>query len=426
MTYPAIDARDIGRSAATSRGGKKLPLGAFRFQTLFTVFLQRIGSNQVIGGQIYPFPVALAGVPLALSWLIWRGWARPSPTRILLYCAVAIGACVSMLLASNGVSDMSFYLYLGLYALFLFPVVLEDDAYTRFFRFVVNTVVILCVLGVAQYVLQFVWRPDWLFSWRTVISKDYLIEFNTLNETFWSSGIYKANGFFLMEASWLSQTAARAALIAVILLKDPRYLIPCGAAMLAAYSGTGIMLFALFGSIPLMMLFIRDRRILPWAIIGLMAVPFGMFAYAEQLNLELFVRRLEEFANPYASGYIRFVVTQQIFDTILREDLLTLFFGSGPGTVDAYFAGFVTDGFAPGWLKLCGDYGFWGFAAFTAFLSTCVYQTTRSMMLTGAAVFQFLWLDGGLVVPQAALILLLMMCAVVRKSTFNPLGRPQA
>jgi hypothetical protein len=46
------------------------------------------------------------------------------------------------------------------------------------------------------------------------------------------------------------------------------------------------------------------------------------------------------------------------------------------------------------------------------------------MWLTGAAVFQFLWLDGGLIVPQAAFVMLLMMCAVVRKSTFNPLGRP--
>ena len=225
-----------------------------------------------------------------------------------------------------------------------------------------------------------------------------------------------------MEASWLSQLAARTLLIAVVMLRDPRYLVPCGMAMLASYSGTGILLFAIFGAIPLLMLFLRDRRLLPWAIAALLAVPVLMGIFAKELNLELFTGRLTEFNNPNSSGYFRFILGQQVFQQFLDEPLLTLIFGAGPGTTDLYLQGYVNDGFTSGWLKLTVDYGFFGFITFSAFMLTCVWQTTRSAVIAAAILFQYLVLDGSLVVPQAALLTLFMVCAVVRKSTFRPFG----
>jgi hypothetical protein len=87
-----------------------------------------------------------------------------------------------------------------------------------------------------------------------------------------------------------------------------------------------------------------------------------------------------------------------------------------------YLQGYINDGFTPGWLKLCVDYGFFGFAIFCAFLLTCVYQTTRSPLIAGAILFQYLYLDGSLVVPQSALLTLFMAAMVVRRSTFRPFG----
>lgn len=424
MTYPAIDASP--RPAATAAAPASGPFASFKWQGFLALFMQRIGVNQTIGGTLYPLPVSLILTPLVIGWLMVRGWAKPSPTRILLYCALVVSGCCSLFFAKFEPSAFSLYMYLALYGLFLFPVVLDDAAYERFYRVVLGFGATICVIGVVQYVLQYVWSPEWLFSWRTIIEPEFLIEFNTLNWITWGVPIYKANGFFLMEASWLSQLAARTLLIAVIMLKDWRYIIPCGAAMLATYSGTGFILFAIFGLIPLMILFLRDRRILPVALLGLMAIPIVLMVFVQELNLEYFGSRLSEFSSPRSSAYFRFVLTQQVFANFMSEPLVTLFFGSGPGATDMYLQGYVNDGFTPGWLKLIVDYGFFGFAAFCGFLLTCVYQTTRSPIIAGAILFQYLYLDGSLVVPQAALLTLFMACAVVRRSTFHPFGTSPA
>ena len=420
MTFRAFDA-PMSAARASAAGAAAGPFAAFKWQAFLALFLQRIGVNQTIGGVLYPLPVALVAMPAVLGWLIAKGWAKPSPTRIWLYCALVAGGCVSMLLAGGGGSALSMYMYFALYFFFLFPVVLDDAAYQRFFRMVVKLGAAICVLGVVQYLIQYVWRPPFLFTWRSLIAPEYLIEFNSLNPTTWGSGVYKANGFFLMEPSWLSQLGARTMLIAVIMLRDPRYLIPCGLALLATYSGTGIILFAIFGTIPLIMLMAKSKY-LPWAIAALVAVPLLLGLFANQLNLELFTSRLTEFSNPRASGYMRFVLGQQVFEQFLKEPVLTLFFGSGPGATDSYFAGYVTDGFAAGWLKLSVDYGFFGFITFSSFMLTCVWQTTRSAVIAAAILFQYLVLDGSLVVPQAAFVTLLMAAAVVRRSTFRPFG----
>ena len=101
---------------------------------------------------------------------------------------------------------------------------------------------------------------------------------------------------------------------------------------------------------------------------------------------------------------------------------MTLVFGAGPGASDIYVRGLRSDGFAPGWLKLVIDYGFFGIVIFNAFLITCVWQTTRSAVLAAAIAFQYMILDGSLVVPQGALITLFTACLVVRRSTFKPFG----
>jgi hypothetical protein len=420
MTMRALEANDLPAAAAAAPAHG--PFASFKWQGFFALFMQRIGLNQTIGGTLYPLPVSLLLTPLVIGWLMVRGWAKPSPTRILLYCALVVSGCCSMFFAKFEASAFSFYMYVALYGLFLFPVVLDDAAYDRYFNLVLKLGAAICIIGVVQYAIQYVWSPEWLFSWRTIIDTEFLIEYNTLNWINWGVPIYKANGFFLMEASWLSQLAARTLLIAVIMMRQWKYVIPCGAAMLATYSGTGFLLFAIFGLVPLIVLFMRDRRILPVALLGLLAVPVLLAVFAQNLNLEYFLKRLGEFNSPNSSAYFRFVLTQQVFSNFTNEPLITLFFGSGPGATDMYLQGYINDGFTPGWLKLCVDYGFFGFAIFCAFLLTCVYQTTRSPLIAGAILFQYLYLDGSLVVPQSALLTLFMAAMVVRRSTFRPFG----
>ncbi len=424
MSVQALEASPtVADAPATAKAAG--PFSAFKIQVLLSFFLQRIGLNQTIGGVFYPIPLSLFAMPAVVGWLLVSGWAKPSPTRIGLWCALVVGGCISMFLTRYEASAFSLYTYFALYAMFLFPVVLEDAAYERFFRMIANVGAALCIIGALQYAIQYVWSPPWLFTWRTIIPPEYLIEFNTLNWTGeWGSGLYKANGFFLMEASWLSQLGARTLLIAVIMLRDPRYLLLCVPGLIASYSGTGLLLFALFGIIPTILLVSRSRGMLMWIIVVASAVLAILSIFADALNLDVFTNRLAEFGRPDTSASFRFIVVWQAFERFLQESIPTLLFGAGPAAVEYYVQGLRTDGFVPGWLKLIVDYGFFGFVVFSAFLVTCVWQTTRSSIITAATLFQFLVLDGSLVVPQAALITFVSVAMVVRRSTFRPFGTP--
>jgi hypothetical protein len=84
----------------------------------------------------------------------------------------------------------------------------------------------------------------------------------------------------------------------------------------------------------------------------------------------------------------------------------------------------VTEAFSSAWIKLIVEYGIIGFVTFSAFIAYCFYTTTRSIWLTAAFLFQFMVLDGGLLVPQLAFGALMLGCLVRLKDDAAP--GPQA
>ena len=391
----------------------------FKLQILGVIFLQRIGLNLAIGGKAFPFPVTLFLTPVVVLWNLVSGASQISMPRIVLYLIFVAALAASALLNNGGDSIMSLFLVAGIYAMFLFPAELDEAAYLRFFRLIANVASIICVIGAVQYLIQYVWDPEWLFSWRTIVPRDYLIEFNTLNEINYGSHIFKANGFFLMEASYQSQLAARALLLSIFILRDFRYTIPLGLGLITAYSGTGMILFGIFGLIPLLIMFARHSRFKMLVPVGLMLIPLAIALAWSNLNLNLFLDRLNEFSDPRSSAYARFVNSQFMLHIFGNSDLPNLLFGLGPGSTDriGFSVQAVGEAFGSTWIKVIVDYGLVGFTAFLAFFYTCVRHTLRSHWLAIAFTFHFFYLDGGFAVPQQAFLSLLLGAFVCLKRT---------
>lgn len=425
MTNAYAATRQQGR---TDRPAKDEPIFTrIKAQIVGAIFLQRIGANVSIGGNLFPFPVSLFLTPLLTLWNILTGAAQLSMPRFALYTGFVAIMMFSTILNSGGHSTPSMFLVAGIYAMFLFPIQLEDKAYIRFFRLLANVATFVCLLGVVQYAIQYVWSPEWLFSWRTVVPKSFLIEYNTLNETRYGSHIFKANGFFLMEASFQSQLASRVLLICIFILKDFRYTIPLGIGMLTTYSGTGIILFAIFGLVPLLFIFAQRSRFGALLPIGLLLMPLAIALLWNTLNLGLFVERLGEISNPRSSAYARFVTSQIMLDIFSNSNLLKLLVGAGPGASEVYSQGVYTTGetFASTWIKLILEYGLLGFSLFLVFFFTCVRETLRSNWLALAFTFHFFFLDGGFAAPQQAFMTMLLGAYVCLKAT-NANGAPSA
>ena len=386
-----------------------MTFGAIMVMIVGVFFLARIGYVAE-----FPLPLALLVVPLVLAWLLALNQAQISLGRLALFMGLLAAAMMSLLLAEPGSSQTSVQLLILIYAMFVAPVSLDQESYTRYFRLIANVASILCVLGAVQYLTQFIYLTEFHFSWRTIVPPAFLLEYNTLNETQWGSGIYKGNGFFLLEPSHLSQVGSRALLIAIFILREPKYIIPIGVGLLTSYSGTGMTLVAIFGALPFLALVFGDNRYARFALAGVMLALAGTMIFWEQLNLDMLLGRTGEFSDPRSSGFARFTAGGLMFENFIANKPLTLLFGSGPGMAEyATKLDGVTEAFASAWIKLIVEYGFVGFAAFVSFYLYCIYTTTRSVWLSVAFCFLFLVLDGGLLVPQLAFAAL-MMGALVR------------
>ena len=385
------------------------------------VYLQRLGVW--IGA--YPFPVCLAVLPLGLALLLHRQVAGISVTRLILYAPLPVTVMISVALGIDRTSIKSAILYLLMYFFFIVQVNLGWKEYVNYYRFIFKAVALLCIIGAAQYISQFAIRSNLLFSWKGVVPDLFLIEYNTLNVFTYGSGQYKANGFFLMEASVLSQLAARTLLLSIFIFRDFRYIAPFCLGLLTAYSGTGLIFTLFFTAIPLAIAFMRAGSTwLTLLIIGLLCGALVAISAADLLRLDFLLGRLDEFSNPQASGYLRFTGPVSIMWEHIRASELRLLFGYGPGSSGYILMGESRYGFAPGWVKLILEYGMVGFFAFAVFFGYCVYTSSRSLYLMVAFTFHFMILDFNILVPQHAFTAYLLIALPVLVRPSAPHAKP--
>lgn len=411
---------------AAAAEAQAAPFGRIKFAIALSIFLQRIGINAAMGGKLYPFPLSIFFMPIMTAWNVLTGVAVTPTKRVATFIVFAIAMLLSAVLNNGGNSLLSLFLLMGIYSTFVCPIQLDEPAYKRYFKILADVASIVCILGALAYLLQYAFKADWLFSWRSIVPKQFLIEFNTLNMIRWPQEIYKANGFFLMEASYQSQLAAKALLISIFILRDPKYLIPLGIGLLTAYSGTGIILFLVFGLVPMVHFFLKSKKLRVLVPIGLLLLPVAAIMLAPKLGLHVFVDRLSEFNDPRSSGYARFVGGQLMLDTFLKGDLGSFLFGLGPGAADEFgqSMNFVGEATTLTWIKLLLEYGVFGFCSFLVFFYVCAHHTLRSHWLAAASTFHFFILDSGFASTQQAFMTLILTAYVCLKPQVEKQAAP--
>lgn len=340
-------------------GGGALPLAL-----LITVVLLSVG---IVMGRLYPMPILCLGVVATAGILALSTALTPAPS----FSFNALALVVALLVP---------------YA-FAFHAAALDPAFPA--RMFTLFAAVFAVIGVVQFLAQFVIGAERAFWLDFALPPDLLLGgFNNLNETSYQSGIYKANGFFLLEAAFLNQFLCVALLIELCTTRRWRFLAIYGAGIVVTYSGTGLLMLAAVA--PAYVL--RHRH---YALAGAAVLAFVLlFLFADDLGLSLFRNRTDEFFSDQSSAFARFFSIFYLLNDFAWTDPLSVLFGRGPGSVAESFTIVSYSAFDPSWGKLVYEYGIVGFLAYSVFLGFCIFRSEGSVYLKMALLLQFMFLGG--------------------------------
>lgn len=262
---------------------------------------------------------------LALAMLVPERVAL-EPARLRFFCFMAglLGGLAAWRGELVSLSSLALLLMLHL------PYVLHFDAETvreRARHVFLTVALFIAVLGLAQYSLQYVMPARYLFPIENLLPASWRVTgFNMQIPFAWGSSYYRANGVFLPEPSFYSQFLALALLVELL---GPNRLWRAGVyalAILAARSGTGLMLLA--AGLPVLMLARRRGDLL---LLCLLLAPV-LYVTAPYLHLDQVIGRIGEFGSSRSSAYERFVGGFHVFEAALGDSPLRLLFGYGAGT----------------------------------------------------------------------------------------------
>jgi hypothetical protein len=217
----------------------------------------------------------------------------------------------------------------------------------------------------------------------------------------------KSNGIFLLEASYMSQIGALGILVEILEFRRPRYLLVLTLAFLLAYSGTGLSILLL--CLPLAVLVNRKAQ-LPAIVASLFALVLFATGF---IDLSMFTSRLDEFDNPGASGFERYLSSfWQAADYFKTASLAELLFGKGPGYGYVRAAFYSTS--SNSWFKLFLEYGGFGTFVFICFFTSCFRRSLCPKPLIVALIYNFLFTGASSLLNSFISILMVVLCTLSR------------
>jgi hypothetical protein len=259
--------------------------------------------------------------------------------------------------------------------------------YDRVVKLLADVAFLFAVFSITQMLIQFTLGKEIAYAIDYNIPEAIsIIGFDFLVPLYWSSPVYKSNGFLLAEPSLLSQLIAIG--IAAELLTQARLhrLVFLGGGLLCSYSGTGMMMLALF--LPVYIL--RYRRF-DLVLLGLCLLPL-LLMLQDILQLDAITRRINEFSSTESSGFARFLSSFYTLSEFVFADIATTLFGKGPGTVQEFWPYLTYEAFDPTWGKLIYEYGLVGAVLYIIFFYESVLKIRRP--LTFPLVFTYFFLGG--------------------------------
>ncbi|MES1175319.1 MAG: O-antigen ligase family protein [Myxococcales bacterium] len=256
-----------------------------------------------------------------------------------------------------------------------------------------NFVVLLALAGCLQFGAQLVgWQ---LFSFANIVPERFLIEkdYNVVIPLWRGAHIFKSNGFFLLEPSMLSQIVAVGLAIEFLYFGKLWRMALLALAFLAAFSGTGILVFG-FAVVAALVLdrksSARCAKLL--VIAGAVTV---LFAAVAPQYIEVFTTRASDMHSEQTSAHMRFISPYKIVAD-LADDPRSLL-GFGPGTAERFRSTSYVYG-VNAFTKIWIEYGPLGLLFFLLLLASTLYRADMKV-LSAVGLFWFAFGGGYLLMP---------------------------
>jgi hypothetical protein len=354
-----------------------------------------------------------------VAMLVLVGGLRPDPTRAGLFCLAMASMLVSVLLSGGGVttrvSAPSFLLLACMYMAYVF--VIPDgeatfDATLRLFR---RFALIVTIAGICQFAAQIVVPGPTLFTFADFLPDTILTQsFNDVIPVPGAEELNKSNGFFLLEPSHFSQLVGLALVAEMAFFRPSWRLAVLGLGLLLSYSGTGLVICAVF--VPLLLVHRGYGRL----VLVSLASAFALLVFADLLYLTSMFERLNEFGSEQSSAFARFLSPFYLFNDFVFPQVQTTLFGLGPGSIEPYFRSEDYAVHDPTWGKVFFEYGVVGTIPFMVFVCRCMFAGARSYWLSAALFFTYLLLGGNLLDAHLEPLILAL---VVFQSSARPAMR---
>lgn len=363
----------------------------------WVLYLPLIGATFLSKLAIPPFGKLGIGITLpvifmALALGCMTNLFRIAAARLALFSLVAGLMGAQLLVMGDPFSKSSLLLFIALHIPFLFYLRADPRDAARISSAFLTFAAIFAICAMAQFFLQFAISAKFLFPLETFLPEDFRIHlYNNQAAMSYGSHVYRANGVFLMEPSFLSQLLAVA--IVVELSGRNRWWLHAilGVGLLVSYSGTGFMILAL--CVPLVV--IAKRR---WDFLVLMLFLIVLVAaFGEQLFLDKLLSRVNEFRSTGSSGFARFVGGFYMFDQFMWGHPLRTLFGYGAGSFKDYMVLSHYPVAEMPLFKMVFEFGVIGAALYFSFLFYCLFSSSTQRLVALAIGMTFFL--NGLYVP---------------------------
>ena len=352
------------RSAvAAERPASEAGRRALRFATALLcacLFLQRFAI---------PFgvkPISVVGpIGLGLAALgLMQGTLAFHRTRLLAFLALAAIATTGLMWqdarpdgGALDINSVAQFLLLSSFAVVTFARPVEE---ARFCRTLTRWLWVIGLCGIAQFIVQFAGIR--IFRFTGILPTAILYEFgyNLVIPT-GIGGLFKSNGFFLVEPSVFSQFMAIGLIVEILSFRRPWTLAVFALGLLLSFSGTGWLVLA--GFVVAAVLGMGRRGV---AIGGgtmlLLAVLLGAAQLAAPDAVHALVSRVGEFSQPGTSGFQRFVTPFWALQDALGLHPSAVVTGLGGGVSERLPLAYTYDVNTP--IKIVLEYGVFGLAAY--------------------------------------------------------------
>jgi len=364
MISDAPDRGTVGESVGVSGSAAASVHPLVLVSLVFAIYLQRLGFHTSSGSFISAGQIAVLITCMAL--LAARRVVIDTTSLVLLslfvtYALVVSGVSILVPSQVTRVAPQSLFLVVTLYAVLCF-VPVSPDSTRSVFRFFNTQMIVVGLLGIAQFVLQFAGFA--FFTFKGILPDAILIEhfYNVVIPLEYGSPYFKSNGMVFLEPSLFSQFITIALVAEVLLFRRIGFIAVYLAAIVVSYSGSGIL--TLVTTLVIMSL-IRPRYM---ALLLLFAVAVGFFLLLASKVApdvyEYYIRRALETRDSGSSGYLRYVTPFLLLDAAAHGP--QILFGYGPGAAEKFELGYEFT--VNALVKIVVDYGIFGALLFFGYL----------------------------------------------------------